>query len=327
MFKKILNKGRLLKRYLISKYFDINIKIPSENEIYFCFLGEFGYEIISWIPYLLFLKKTGLKINTIGRPGSKVFYCFSDKHIEISPLLITGMWGDKKNYKKVKQELKLKKIIHPTNGLVFRQRIIVNGYEWQTKDIHSKIEEINYEKPDFSHELSQLPFKFEKYVVINNKYDRFKDNEYTTGWKKISPNFFDRQALKDIKNKLLNNGYAVVYNRFIENTAIDEDGGLEDNDIFTEQNTYDMRNWYSLNHDKSENNKMQICVYNKAAFVIAVQGGNVYLPAICKKNIIMLMREGDYIDYTELSRLYKSEIDVFYEPKHILQWLNNILNR
>lgn len=39
----------------------------------------------------------------------------------------------------------------------------------------------------------------------------------------------------------------------------------------------------------------------------------------------MLMREGDYIDYTELARLYNIQVDVFYEPKHILNWLEKII--
>lgn len=322
MINQIIDKLKRYAKASLAKIHSIKLELPIENDTFFCFAGEFGYEIISWIPYLLFLKeKTGIKINTIGRPGSKVFYYFSDNHIELESNEITGMWGDEKKYKQISNRLRINKMVHPFSYLVKERSININGYEWMNKDIHDKLTETNYIKPDFSNINTPLPFNFKKYVVINNKYERFKDNKYTKGWKKISPNYFDLQSLEQLKSTLLNLGYCVVYNRFLEKTAIDEDGGLNDENIFKEENTYDLRDWYINNSNQSECNSLQISTYNNAEFVIAVQGGNVYLPALCKKNILMIMREGDYIDYTELSRLNNTKLDAFYEPKHLLQWL------
>jgi hypothetical protein len=39
----------------------------------------------------------------------------------------------------------------------------------------------------------------------------------------------------------------------------------------------------------------------------------------------MLMRKGDYIDFRELSRVYRVEVDVFYEVPHMLAWLGTRL--
>lgn len=279
-----MNNLKSIVKKTLSKIYSEKLILPIENDTYFCFAGEFGYEVISWIPYLLFLKKkTGIKINTVGRPGSKVFYYFSDNHIELRPEEITGMWGDIEKYKKISKRLNIKKMVYPCNQLLRINNISINGYEWTTKDIHSRIEETNYEKPDFSNINIPLPFIFKKYVVINNKYERFKDNKYTKGWKKISPNYFDLKSLEEIKSKLISNGYNIVYNRFLEKTAIDEDGGLNDNEIFKTNDSYDMRKWYASNNNQLECNKLQLSVYNNAEFVIAVQGGNVYLPSMCKK--------------------------------------------
>ena len=211
-------------------------------------------------------------------------------------------------------------MLSPANKV--NTNIKINGYNWTTKDIHDEIKETNYAKLDFSNVNTPPPFNFKKYVVINNKYEQFKESKYTKGWKKISPNYFDRKALQELKSFLIKKGYSVVYNRFLEKTAIDEESSLNDRDVFKDENTYDLRDWYADKHNQLNHNKLQISVYNNAEFIIAVQGGNVYLPAMCRKNIFMIMREGDYIDYMELARLYNVQIDVFYEPKHLLTWLD-----
>jgi len=66
-------------------------------------------------------------------------------------------------------------------------------------------------------------------------------------------------------------------------------------------------------------------MYNRASLVVGIKGGNIYLPSVCQKNIVMLMKKGDYIDYIELKRLYNTKIDVFYETKHIINWLESNL--
>lgn len=305
----------VLVRDFMSQRKSIILSIPpGKNDIYFCFAGEFGYEIISWIPYLLYLKKhTDIKLNTVARPGSRLFYYFSDNHLEVSSKEITDCWGDKKNYLRIGKKLNLGRMVYPANNYSDKRRIIINGFEWVNKDIHKPIIEKNYEKPDYSKVNQELPFSFKNFVVINNKFVR--------EWGKTPINYFDRESLIEMRDALLAAGYSVVYNRFIEVTSSDEFYTLEDDDIFMKEGCFDMRKFYEQNTDIELRNKIQVSAFNKASFVIGVQGGNVYIPAISQQHILMLMRKGGYLDYQELARLFGGHIEVFYEPRHLLDYL------
>lgn len=319
---------KLLKPVIFpKKKVGLTIHRDMENEIFFCAAGEWGFEIMSWIPYLLFIKqKTGIKLNTISRPGSKVFYYFSDSHTELLPEEISNVWGDKKKYLEIKKRLGIKEMVYVCNEYIRGGLdIIINEYKWNVKDVHAHIDEkTSFSKPDFSNISSKLPFNFTRpFVIINNK--------YATEWVGNSPiNFFSRTELIELRDNLIAKGYSVVYNRFIEQTNYDTFHELKDSDIFTIPNCYDMRNFYNKEKSPEIRNVVQISMYNKASFIFCIQGGNVYLPAICGRKIFMLMKKGDYIDYTELSRIYNlPNIEVFYENRHLLNWIDNhlILNK
>jgi hypothetical protein len=292
------------------------IENANKNEtLVFCFLGEFGYELISWIPYIYFLKKSNnFKIHTIGRPGSGIFYSFSDSHTEIGSEFIGDSWGDKILYKKVSKKLNIKKMIHPTNNKTEKQVIKINNSEWTNKNIHKNISLKNYNAIDFLDSNLELPFnhKDKKIIVINNKYNK--------EWGSDPVNFFSRKNLISLKNELLKRNYYVVYNTFYEPTTSDIYLDLKDKDIFNNSDCFDMREYYNTarNLDK---NLMQISLYKKAEFVIGVQGGNVYLPAICRKKILMLMKKGVKKDYTELSRIYRTPIEIFDDSEKIIKKL------
>ena len=64
---------RQLYFYLISKF---------KNEYTLSYNGEFGYELISVLPYAYWLHKQGKKVHTISGKDSKALYYFSDSHQE-----------------------------------------------------------------------------------------------------------------------------------------------------------------------------------------------------------------------------------------------------
>lgn len=293
--------------------FQVNKKELSN--LYFCFAGEFGYEIISWLPYLLFLKNKGLEINVLGRPGSRIFYYFADAHQELLSSEISGGWGEWETYAKIKKRFPHIKIIHPYGHERNRQTIKVDNYEWINKDIHQKIKEVNYSKPNFAFATKELPFEIKyPYVVINNK--------YVNEWRFGPRNYFSPSELISIRDRFLANGWGVIYNRFREATSVDKFPKFADSGIFGhKKNTVDL-NYYYHSQQPLERNIMQISLYNRAKLVITVQGGNAYLPAVCRKNTLILMRTGDYVDYEELARLYKIQLDAFYEPRHLINWLD-----
>ncbi|MCH8251808.1 MAG: hypothetical protein IID36_05085 [Planctomycetes bacterium] len=287
----------------------------------FCFLGEFGYELVSWIPYLLFLRETlGIRLRTLGRPGSSVIYYFSNDHVEVDSSYIGGCWGDPLAYARLADLYPTDLLVCPgrqSGTLVNRRRIEVGGHRWTTVDIHRSIDETNYVKPDYSHIQPWSPIAGLAIVVINNKYLVQWEDRYHR-----PINFFDPDALRSLRDLFLENGYGVVYNHFVEQTAIDDHLALADTELFgIDDATFDMRAIYADCASPAERNERQISLYNSADLVVAPQGGNVYIPAICGRHLCMIMRDGDYLDYLELARLYDIDLDVFYEPRHMLTWL------
>lgn len=296
------------------------VPISKLDNARFCFLGEFGYELISWIPYLLFLKKKlGMRLRTTSRPGSKPVYYFSDDHQEVEPALIGECWGDLTSYAKLRAGAGNDLLVHPGDhrNCVNRRRIEVGGYEWTTRDIHRPVDSKNYLLPDYSFLPPWNPIPSRPLVVINNKnyvqwHDRFD----------VPVNSFDPAALCTLRDLLISRGYGVAYNHFVEPTSNDQYLDLADHGLFGGDDvTYDMRTAYEKCEGAADRNRIQLKLYRAASLVIGPQGGNLYLPAICRKPIVMLMRCGDYIDYLELGRLYGVEVDAFYEPRHLVAWL------
>ncbi|MEM4298088.1 MAG: hypothetical protein QW815_06960 [Nitrososphaerota archaeon] len=205
----------------------------------------------------------------------------------------------------------------PGRDLVNRKCIVIAGYEWTNKDIHTRIDERNYVKPDYSFVPPFSPLPGKRIVVINNKFIRQWPDKY-----KYPVNYFDRSALECLRDLLVRKGYGVVYNHFVEHIALDEYFEFDDQDIFgKDDNTYDMRELYNSCADAGERNRIQLALFNASELVIGPQGGNLYLPAICRRPIYVLMRAGEYIDYLELGRLYDIKVEVFYEPRHLVRWI------
>lgn len=290
----------------------------------FCFLGEFGYEMISWLPYLLYLKQTlNIRLQTVSRKGSKPFYYFSDEHFEAEPKLIGDMWGDTNHYFQLSSSFPGKLLIHPGPDFINQRKIIIEGIEWTNNNIHTIINQKNYSVPDFSGIDYQLPFQIKKpFVVINNKFFRQWYQKY-----KGPINYFRREDLEEMREMLNSLGYSIVYNHFVEQTSYDQFFNLNDSDIFGNNPLSINLSDYYKNMDAEGRNLLQLSVYNNSEFVIGPQGGNLYLPAICKKDLWILMRDGEYLDYLEFARLYDINVNIFYEPAHILASIQYLKDR
>jgi hypothetical protein len=300
----------------------VDLSKKDAEKAVFCFLGEFGYEMISWIPYLLFLKKTlGFKLRTISRPGSRIFYYFSDEHREIDSSLVGDMWGASTSYIKLAKEQPDSLLVFPGQQSVNEKRIVIGGYAWTNPNIHGVISLENYEVPDYSFIRPESPIKKRPFVVINNKYVRQWPSEYD------SPiNFFDLSTIARLRDLFLDAGFGVVYNHFVEPTSSDEYWDLKDRDVMTGiADAYDMRAVYSVIKDKNELNRLQCSLYNAAAFVVGPQGGNLYLPALCRRDLIILMKAGVYRDYQQFERIFGIHVETFYEQRHLIHWLKTVL--
>jgi hypothetical protein len=303
----------LNRRYRNSRCPDLDLSKAEAEARVFCFAGEFGYEIISWLPYLHYLKRElGVRLRTCGRPGSSVLYPFSDEHLEFGPGKTGQMWGEFETYEEIRAELSLPELIHPRK----RRRIVVAGAQWLVTGIHERIPEENYVRLDYGSVRDPLPFDLERPVIVIN-------NKFYTQWGMDRPvNSFYRDDLIELRDYLLGRGYAVVYNHFRELTRSEKQLVHRDHDLFgTVPHTVDLNDHYGT-ADALERNRAQISLYNRAELVIAPQGGSVYLPAVARRPLLILMRKGEYLDYTELGRIYEVEVDVFYEVRHMLAWLS-----
>jgi len=300
---------------------DININADETKDYAFAFLGEFGYELISWLPYLKYLKETfNIKLNTISRPGSSLFYNFSDAHYEVSSDYIGDMWGDEYCYAKLYNKFQQYKIIHPGQDFINKRNIKIENTNWENKDIHTIIKTNNYSILNLDY-VKIVPDIIKKpFVVINNKFQRQWFNKY-----KSPINYFNDIELKEIISLLNKKGINVIYNNFIEKTNYD----IIYNHEFKLDNENNINLWDNFTGiNEIQKNEIQINLYNDAEYIIGVQGGNMYLPLILGKKCLILMRDGNYIDYLELARIYNAEVQCFYESSQIINSieLNNKFN-
>jgi hypothetical protein len=211
-------------------------------------------------------------------------------------------------------------LVTPVTQAINERRIVIAGYDWRTRNIHAKVDESHYATLSYAHVPAWSPIPDRELVVINNKYYRQWADSFD-----VPVNYFGPDDLEQLRDALLRRGYGVVYNHYVER---DEDGSLpfDDARVFRgHEGCADLRDAYSTCRDAADRNRLQLSVYNAAVRVIGPQGGNLYVPAICRRPLYILMRAGDYIDYTELGRVYGVDVDVFYEPRHIVHWIGTRL--
>lgn len=284
----------------------------------FCFAGEFGYELISWLPYVHFLSRQAeVGVKTASRPGSALLYRFSADHCELQSEDIGDAWGYARTYWGLARRFRGERLIFPGPYCPNSKRIRVGGYDWEVRDIHTRVRPTNYLLPSYRTIATDLPFAPKGPMVIIN-------NKYFVQWPDIfdAPvNYFSRDDLVALRDLLVTRGFFVVYNHFTEKTIHDKHSALDDERIFgADPCTVDMRDYYR-SVDASTRNELQLALYTRSACVIGPQGGNLYLPAICGCNLIILMRHGILLDYLELARMCRTHVEAFYDASHLLLWL------
>lgn len=308
---------RLRSLKLKKDYPDYHLSREDLKERIFCFGGEFGYELVSWIPYLRFVaEELGVPIRTCSRLGSSPFYGFSSEHTEVQFTWRPSGWNTLESAKFFQQKFGKRHVVTPVNDrLIFVddiQQISIEGHFWNVKDIHTRIDTTNYKALSLK-SSSLLPFESNLPIAVINNKNYFQ-------WNQPLRNSFDSHELEKLKNFLISKGYFVVYNLFRE--PVPEDYfQIDDVAVFQDASCYDMRTFYDTEESLSVRNEIQMAVYQKASIVIAPQGGTVYMPAIQRVPTFILMRKGEYIDYVELARIYDTVIECFYEVDHMIAYI------
>ncbi len=298
----------------------VRFEAQAEN-VYLAQLGEFGYEMISWLPYLAYLKAQGIKLKTVGRKGSKVFYeNISEEHIEVDDKYVGAQsMGELKKLQALKNDLGLE-IFGPCNeymGFAF----YVNGIEWQVHDIHAKYPVDHIKKPEFSPQnilgIKDRKNCFRGIVTINNK---AYQNTFYAG---LVRNYFTRDEVELIIRFLTKKGYFVIYNDFSSafiNTSDPHDLYLNfpefarDND-----NVLFLQDYSDGTEDKWD--RMQLECWQNSNFVIQTPGGAAAVVELLGVRKFNFMQRGDYQDDLYLSKIYGGKSDTFYEVRHMLVYL------
>lgn len=310
--QKIIDTLRFKKRNNAPK-----IKFSDVDGYYLGFFGEFGYEMVSWLPYLTYLKQVkNLTFKTAGREGSSVFYKnISSEHIEISNEYIGDSFGEYDKICAIEEKYNIK-LIAPSNEIT-PSDFLICGVSWDNKNIHDVIDTRHYATPVFDTQ-DNLEFlkdtgNYNGVLTINNK------NHYNWNYTLVK-NFFDESELFKLIDYFTQKNWLVIYNNpnklFVEELSnyVDENYNL----------SHITNNFIDLNNIKfasiDERNKSQIECWQKSDLVIGVHGGSVYIPAILGKKQYVLMRKGDYIDFTELNRVFGADISCFYEVNQMLAY-------
>ncbi len=320
--KLILKKRKKLSEMKKQMLADIYVPVEKISEYTFCFYGEFGFEMITWVPFVKFIsEKYNVKVKTCSFPGSSVYYYFSD-HTEVSLEDPKVCQGFMQNYLNVSKKLGIK-----VNKLIFpcldhkKRRIVVGNCEFNMWNLLGERLPLNFHsKLDFSHVDKELPFETDRPVVtINNK--GYTQNFHDT----MAHNFFNRWEVIKLRDYLIGKGFFVAYNQFrtvgLNDTEVDCNLNMED--IFgLDDNSYDMNDYYQQ-LDINEINLNQLNLFNHSEFVIGVQGGGIAMPAACRKDLFAIQRVGDTLDYGNLERMYGVKSKSFYEVDHLLTYLDS----
>ncbi|MBR3622279.1 MAG: hypothetical protein IKN43_02895 [Selenomonadaceae bacterium] len=298
----------------------IRIDVDADNT-YLGMLGEFGAEMIAWIPYLSFLKSRGLKLKTFSRKGSSVYYeNISDEHIEVENRYFASTgYGYLKNAEELKKDIGLP-IFCPCKELR-GFKILINGIEWEIRNFHSEYKTSHLLKPSFpKQEILHIKKRAENYkgiVTINNK------SYQNTHIGKVR-NHLTKEEVELLFSFLTKNDYYVVYNDFSETfkEAYDNvfDSYLPPKHFARDNPSVLFLSDYS---DGTEDkwDRMQLECWQNSDFVIQHPGGAAAVVELLGIRKFNFMQKGEYQDDLFLSKLYGGQSDTFYEIRHMIAYI------
>jgi hypothetical protein len=279
----------------------------------FCFGGEFGYELLSWLPYLRYVATTkDVRLRTCSRPGTAALYSFATEHIEVP-----FTWRpDKHGSEEASQAFRRwfgDAAVFPT-GIVKKkaQDFSIAGVQWHHQDIHSRLTAAHYKPLELVVGEAEFLPSGRRVAVINNK-----DFDNWAAEDKLLRESFDARDLERLRQALVSAGYFVVYHRFDEPVP-EERFELRDDTIFRRPGSLDMRDLYRDN-DARRVMELQLQLYRSAELAVCPQGGNSFLPIMSNTRAMILSKaRARLIEYQDLARLYDTRVDVFTSTEAIL---------
>ena len=312
----------IYRPYLRARYFPaIHLSSRQGKDYIFCFVGEFGFEILCWIPYVKFIKETtGMYVRAAGRPGGQPLYSFADEYIELENFPRSDGLGLPESYREAFVRMKSRcpficPLHFPLNNSNSR-RICIDGYRYDIPPLYSrKFRPVNYSTLDVSDVQDELPFAAPRpiAVIANKSYTQFGEG---------IANYYSETELIALRDLLVDKGYFVVYNAYPEpkSAAHDEEVAIPADSVFeNEHHGFHFGRIYRQGLSREKQNRLQISLYNQSSVVFATQGGTLYLPAICGKNAFFIMRQGRFNESRNLSSIYNVRLTPFYDVPMVLR--------
>lgn len=283
----------------------------ARDGIVFGFFGELGYGLISFWPYLAWLRREqNIPVRTAGLVGTGAFVPFSSEHYELD-VPSGDSWGSAPSLLSAKKLLpQFRFIFGPWNGGPEFFSLGSEGTVWRRQSLHQNFDSLqNWAPLEFIQTVAPAAFfrqlETAPFWVVNIK-EHF--NWGNTG----IPNFYFLDEIREITAQAKATGRYVVINRFpapkeqenIEAPAVDFA------DLSALDNVIDLSHVYDRASTLTEANKIQISFLTNAERVFATQGGNASLSISCSRKVTVLLRGGlDYPGLVSLARRYNTELE------------------
>ena len=281
-----------------------------------CFGGEFGYEILAWLPYLNHVAhELGVPLRTCSRVGSRPLYSFSAEHFEIEFSWRPDGYGSSESFASFTEHFGTAVLapVAPPIGRI--TPLSLGGITWEHQRIHSRITTKNYRPlavPLVARPANFLPSTLPVAVINNKDFENWGNRD------PLLRESFSREQLVHLRDELQKQGYFVVYHRFDE--PVPEDRfPLDDDDLFEGERALDMRHVYARAANPNAVTELQLQLYASARFAVCPQGGNSFLPAMHGARTLVLSTSGRLVEYQDLSRLYGARVDVHTSFQTILE--------
>lgn len=279
----------------------------------FCFGGEFGYELLSWLPYLNHVAhELGVELRTASRLGSTPFYTFSSAHSEIAFSWRPDRFGSEASHDYFLREFGDAAVV-PTNPPKDGSGgLIVGGIPWEHRWVHRRLTTPHHRplRPVAS-PASFLPDDLPVAVINNKDFDNWGNTD------PLLRESFTTADLVDLRDALMALGYFVVYHRFDEPVP-ESRFVLDDEGIFDREGCLDMRRVYRDDLPPSERTKQQSALYGRTSLAICPQGGNSFLPIMFGAMTLVLIKHLRLVEYQDLARIYATRVDVHTSTRSIL---------
>lgn len=241
------------------------------------FQPEFGYELLSVIPYTYHLHKQGELEATLSGKHTKDWYYFSPNHTELDI---------------------------PRHG-INNQRIQVPN-----KNIHTSFDLSQWEFPDYKNHFKSegdVLFKDLKNLVIIS-------NKYNIEWGQSPTNYIHTNTLDKIFNYLTNQGYTVVYNRLTSDLGYDDGVDcmpLGDFELIEDKYPNVLTIQQLINTHKLNLNELQLRLYPLCDKFVSVQGGTSIVSSMFGGRNIALVNRG----YETMSGIYNTVFPLLSDVK------------